>query len=210
MKILVTGNKGFIGQNLTKLLRSYADIEEILEYDKGNSFDELETFCFEADAVFHLAAVLRPETLSGFADNVDLTTRLLNNLKKAGNKCPVMFASSIQADLDNPYGRCKRIEEGKIIGYGQESGANTYVFRFPNLFGGMSRPNYTSVVATFCYNTVKGFPITVNNPAAQMKFAFVEDVLAEVISTVLENRQERANQTTRIEKYYPVGLGELA
>lgn len=210
MKILVTGSKGFIGQNLTKMLRERGEIEEILEYDKGNTYDELESFCREVDAVFHLAAVLRPESLSGFDDNVDLTTQLLDNLGNARNMCPVMFASSIQADLDNPYGRCKRIEESKIIEYGRESGANTYVFRFPNLFGSMSRPNYTSVIATFCYNTVKGLPITVNNPAAQMKFAFVEDVLGEVIDVVLGNRKAQANQITRIEKYYPVGLGELA
>lgn len=210
MKILVTGSKGFIGKNLIRILRKEGKAEEIIEYDLGNSFDELKGFCEKADAVFHLAAVLRPETLAGFDDNIDLTSRLLNDLKETGNKCPVMFASSIQADLDNPYGQCKRTEEGKIIQYGKEQGVHTYVFRFPNLFGTMSRPNYTSVVATFCHNTVKGLPITVNNPAAQMKFAFAETMLERVIRTVLADGAEEANRIITVDEYYTVGLGELA
>lgn len=210
MRVLVTGSQGFIGRNLIKDLENNETVIEIMKYDRENTFEELKEFCKRADAVFHLAAVLRPENLSGFDDNVDLTSRLMDYLKEAKNKCPVMFASSIQADMDNPYGKCKRIEEAKFIGYGITNNINAYIFRFPNLFGTMSRPNYTSVVATFCYNTVKGLPITVNNPAAQMKFAFIENVLDYVTSIVFENKSERANIILTFEDYYAVGLGELA
>lgn len=210
MRVLVTGSRGFIGRNLIRLLELDKSIEEIMAYDRNNSFDDLATFCLRADAVFHLAAVLRPQNLSGFDDNIDLTSRLIRYLEDAGNKCPVMFASSIQADLDNPYGKCKRLEEAKLIDYGNKSGVNVFVFRFPNLFGIMSRPNYTSVIATFCYNTIKGLPITVNNPAAQMKFAFIETVLEYVTSVVFNNQSNLANQITTFKNYYPVGLGELA
>ena len=210
MKVLVTGSRGFIGKNLINLLMKNTSIEEIMEYDRNCTFDELEKYCQKADAVFHLAAVLRPKSLGGFDDNIDLTSRLLEYLQKAHNKCAVMFASSIQATLDNPYAECKRIEESKLIDYGQNNETNVYIFRFPNLFGTMSRPNYTSVISTYCYNTVMGLPISVNNPAAQIKFAFVEDVLEYVTNVVFENSSALANAINEIEKYYPVGLGELS
>lgn len=210
MDILVTGSEGFIGKNLVHMLEQIPYVSAVLKYDRNNTFDELKNYCQYCDAVFHLAAVLRPKNLSEFDNNIDLTSCLLQSLKVANNKCPVMFASSIQADLDNPYGRCKRIEESRIIEYGEENGINSFIFRFPNLFGAMSRPNYTSVIATFCYNTVLGRPIVVNNPAAQMRFAFVDTVLENVIDTVIKNKSEFANKINTFEHYYPVGLGELA
>lgn len=210
MKVLVTGSNGFIGKNLINILTKDNSVDEIITYDRDNTFDELEYFCTQADAVFHLAAVLRPESLSGFDDNIDLTSRLIGYLKILNNKCPVMFASSIQAVLGNPYSECKRVEESKFIEYGKNNKVNTYIFRFPNLFGTMSKPNYTSVVATFCYNTVKGLPITVNNPAAQLKFAYIESILEYVTEIVLSNNATLSNNVIEIDKYYTVGLGELA
>lgn len=210
MKVLVTGSNGFIGKNLIGLLhRDYPDTK-VLRFDRDNTYDDLFDYCKEADAVFHLAAVLRPEHIEEFDNNIDLTSRLMSYLKNAGNKCPVMFASSIQADLDNPYGKCKRIEESKFLSYGIDCGVNAFVFRFPNLFGKMSKPNYTSVVATFCYNTVNGYPITINNPSTQVEFAFIETVLEYVIKTVFENDDKKANSINLIDDYYLVGLGELA
>ncbi len=210
MKVLITGSNGFIGRNLQKILKKHREVDEVMLYDRDSTFIELQEFCKRADCVFHLAAVLRPENLKEFDVNVDLTSRLLQNLKEEGNKCPVMFASSIQADLDNPYGECKRIEESKFIKYGKENNVNSYIFRFPNLFGTMSRPNYTSVVSTFCFNTVHGTPIIVNNPSVQIKFAFIETVLEDAIKIVFGNKPEASNQIIRIDKYYQVGLGELA
>lgn len=210
MKVLITGANGFIGKNLQSLLLNRDDIEELMLYDQSNSFDELDNYCKHADCVFHLAAVLRPENIKEFDVNVDLTLRLMQYLKVHNNKCPVMFASSIQAVLDNPYGKCKRIEERKFIDYGKENDVNAYVFRFPNLFGTMSRPNYTSVIATFCYNTALGLPITVNNPAVQMKFAYIETVLDDVIRIVTGNLSDYANRILEVNNHYNVGLGELA
>ena len=210
MRVLITGSNGFIGKNLIRLLEKTESVEEIMEYGRENSYEELEAFCTRADAVYHLAAGLRPKNLSGFDENIDLTSRVMQLLELAGNKCPIMFASSIQADLDNPYGQCKRIEEDKFIEYGQRNQVNTYIFRFPNLFGIMSRPNYTSVVSTFCFNTIKGLPIVVNDPAAKIKFAFIENALENVINIVLNNIPNGANRITTFKDFYLVGIGELA
>lgn len=210
MNILITGSKGFIGRNLVKLLKKDNPTDVIMEFDKENTLDELAGFCEKADVVFHLAAVVRPNTAEEYINNVDLTSTLLDFIKKNNRKCSIMFSSSIQADLDNPYGQSKRIEEQTIINYGKKNGINTYIFRFPNLFGPMSRPNYTSVVATFCYNTIKGLPITVNNPSLQMKFAYVLDVVDQVTKIVLSNKKTDANRIITIDRYYTVGLGEIA
>lgn len=209
MKILITGSKGFIGKNLKKILSSSDYADKIFEYDKDNTLDELENYCSEAEIVFHLAAILRPSNEIEFENNISLTERIIKYLKKYKNRCPIMFASSIQATLNNPYAECKRTEERKLIEYGKKNGVNVFVFRFPNLFGTMSRPNYTSVVATFCYNTIKEKPIIVNNPSVQMKFAFVENVLNYVCYILFNNMTEKANQIIDIEDYYCVGLGEL-
>lgn len=210
MKALITGSNGFLGKNLKKILQKFSAVEEILEYNRSNTLVELNEFSKNADIVFHLAAVLRPENSSGFYDNIELTSCLINYLENNRNKCPVMFASSTQAVLDNPYGQCKRIEETKFIEYGKKNDINVYIFRFPNIFGTMSRPNYTSVIATFCYNTINGLPIRINDPATRINFAFAETVLEDVINTVIANNPEIANKIINLDNTYSVGLGELA
>lgn len=209
MNVLITGSKGFIGRNLVEILKDDHQICSIMEFDKENTLEELYDFVSKADAVFHFAAVVRPATVDGYNENISITSRLLEYLKKIGNKCPVMFASSIQAELDNPYGKSKRDEEQIIINYGIDNNVNTYVFRFPNLFGKMCRPNYTSVVATFCYSTIKGLPITVNNPATRIRFAYIEDVLKNVCRIVFAQTNENANKINNVNDFYSVGLGEL-
>lgn len=210
MNILITGSKGFIGRNLVKLLKKDYPTEVIMEFDKENTLDELASFCEKADVVFHLAAVVRPKMAIEYNNNVDLTSTLLDFIKKNKRKCSIMFSSSIQAELDNPYGQTKRIEEKKIIDFGNRNNVKTYVFRFPNLFGTMSRPNYTSVISTFCYNTIKGEPLIVNNPAAIIKFAFIEKVLSRVVKTVFSYDSLEANTIISFNNCYQVGLGELA
>lgn len=210
MRVLVTGSDGFVGKNLIVQLEKERNVEEIMQYDLQNSFDDLKKYCAIADAIFHLAAIVRPDNPDQWSGNINLTTRLLEYQQNAGNKSPIMFASSIQAELDNPYGRCKRAEESAIIKYGKNNGVNTFVFRFPNLFGTMSRPNYTSVVATFCYNTIKGLPITISDPANEVQFAFVESVLERVVKEVIANRYDNANRIIEVQDCYPVRLGELA
>lgn len=208
MNVLITGSKGFIGRNLVKILKDNSQMS-VMEFDKENTLEDLHGFVSKANAVFHFAAVVRPSSIDGYEENISITNCLLGYLKETGNKCPVMFASSIQAELDNPYGQSKRDEEQIIINYGIENNVNAYVFRFPNLFGKMCRPNYTSVVATFCFNTVKGLPITINNPATMMRFVYIEDVLKDICKIVFAQKKENANKINNITDYYSVGLGEL-
>lgn len=209
MNILITGSKGFVGQNLIILLKSkYKDIN-LLEFDLNNTITELEQYCKKADRIFHLAAIQRPNNPKDFSNNVDLTRQILFFLQLHSNHCPIMFSSSIQAELDNEYGISKRQEELTILNFGKSFGSNTYIFRFPNMFGIMSRPNYTSVVSTFCYNTSHGIPITINDPSSNLKIAFVEDVL-NLVQDIVINDKDKMPQIIQYEMYTTITLGELA
>ena len=209
MKVLITGYDGFVGKNLINTLKRKHSVDELLLYNRKNSFDDLNLFCNQADVVFHLAAAVRPEARTGYEDNIELTNRLIDCLAKNENKCPIMFASSIQAKDNNPYGISKRSEESNLISYGVKNDIKIYIFRFPNLFGKMSKPNYTSVISTFCYNTIMGMPITINDSGTMINFAFVEDVLDEVTDIVLDKKQKSADYI-EFDDCYLVGLGELA
>ena len=168
MKILITGAAGFVGRNLVENLKNIRDgknrtrpaikINQIFEYDLGNTQEELDTWCAEADFVFNLAGVNRPKDPAEFRmGNFGFASTLLDTLKKHGNKCPVMLFSSLQATLagrfgTSEYGLSKRDGEELFFRYAQETGATVYVYRFPNLVGKWVRPNYNSAVGTFCNN----------------------------------------------------------
>ena len=165
MKILVTGAKGFVGKNLVAQLynikegkaRFYDDvkIDTIYEYDIDSTEEELDAFCKDADFVFNLAGVNRPKEQSEFMEeNFGFASTLLDTLKKHGNYCPVMLSSSIQATLqgrfgESEYGKSKKAGEELFFNYSKETSAKVLVYRFPNLFGKWSKPNYNSAVATF-------------------------------------------------------------
>ena len=179
MNILITGARGFVGRNLASQLRNvregkarwYAPVEisEIFEYDIDSRPEELDDYCRRADFVFNLAGVNRPKDEAEFmAGNFGFASTLLDGLRRAGNRCPVMLSSSIQAALDNPYGRSKRAGEELFFRYGRETGARVLVYRFANLFGKWCRPNYNSVVATFCHNTANGLPLRVDDPSKEL------------------------------------------
>jgi len=189
MKVLITGAGGFIGRNLiAELGNQTAGDHEILFYDVDTPEEKLEAFCAEAGFVFHLAGVNRPEDPAEFMKgNFGFTSLLLDALKKAGNKCPVMLSSSIQAALDNPYGESKRAGEELLLEYGRETGAPVYVYRFPNVFGKWCRPNYNSAVATFCHNLNRGLPITVNDPKSVVHLVYIDDVVKELVRLLAEN-----------------------
>lgn len=210
MNILITGYKGFIGKNLIEILNNNNPNNNLLLFDKDNSEKELMNMCKKCDVVFHLAAIIRPTVPADYDINISLTSKLLRYLVIMKNTCPVMFASSIQVFFDNPYAECKRIEEQMILDYGSQNNIPTYIFRFPNLFGKYSRPNYTSVISTFCYNTSHNLPITVNNPSTYIHFAYVQDILTEVIHTVLINSNSMNGAIIDFDTYSTVSLGELA
>lgn len=181
MKILVTGSKGFIGKNLISELtnRGYT---EIYSYDKNSDSSSLENYCKNADFIFHLAGVNRPKNESEFMEgNFDLTSNILKLLKKHNNKCPIMLPSSIQAELSNPYGKSKKAGEELLFNYGLETGSKVLVYRFPNVFGKWSQPNYNSVIATFSYNVSRNIPIVINDPEVMLNLVYIDDVVDELI-----------------------------
>lgn len=184
MKILVTGAKGFIGKNLIAELKNRG-YETIFEVDTDTTDADLNEYCNEAEFVFHLAGVNRPENDDEFMEgNFGFTSVLLNKLREAENLAPVLITSSTQACLDNAYGRSKKAGEELMFSYSRQTGADVYVYRLTNVFGKWSRPNYNSVVATFCNNIAAGLPIKVNDPSVVMKLIYIDDVVDEFIAAM--------------------------
>ncbi|MEG9429774.1 MAG: capsular polysaccharide biosynthesis protein CapF [Christensenellaceae bacterium] len=206
MKVLVTGAKGFVGKNLCENLKNVRDkkdktrpdlkIEEIYEYDIDSAESQLEEYCKNADFVFNLAGVNRPESQEEFMQgNFGFAGKLLETLKKHNNNCPVMLSSSIQATLigryDGEYGRSKKAGEDLFFDYAKETGAKVLVYRFPNLFGKWCRPNYNSAVATFCHNIANDLPITVNDRNTELELLYIDDLVEEMLNA-LEGKEHRA------------------
>lgn len=199
MKILVTGAHGFVGKNLCAQLNNIKDgkarnypvtVSQVMEYDLDTDPALLDGFCAQADFVFNLAGVNRPKDQSEFMQgNFGFASTLLDTLKKHGNTCPVMLSSSIQATLigrygTSDYGKSKLAGEELFFDYAQETGAKVLVYRFPNLFGKWCRPNYNSVVATFCHNIAHDLPIQVNDPSVQLEMLYIDDLVEEMIAAL--------------------------
>ena len=219
MKILVTGAKGFVGRNLCASLKNIRDgkdktrqgltVSAVFECDIDTSGTELEGFCRDADFVFNLAGVNRPENPEEFTEgNCNFAGKLLNMLKKYGNTCPVMNASSIQAEADNDYGRSKKAGEELFFAYGRETGARVLVYRFPNLFGKWCRPNYNSAVATFCHNIARDLPVTVNSRDTLLTLCYIDDVTEELISALC-GAENKDGEYCRVLPEHKVTLGEI-
>lgn len=220
MKLLVTGSKGFVGKNLIAQLnnirtgkdKTYNICEniEIFEYDVDTDKSLLTEYCNECDFVFNLAGVNRPTNQEDFMNgNFGFASLLLETLKKCNNDCPVMISSSIQAALDNPYGKSKKAGEDLLFSYSKETGANVYVYRFPNLFGKWCKSNYNSVVATFCNNIAKGLPVTVNDRNTTMNLAYIDDVVDELINALLGNANIQSDGYCYVKTVHKVTLGEI-
>lgn len=206
MNILVTGANGFVGRNLVENLKTIRDgknrtrpnihIQEIYEYDIASTPEQLDEYCAGADFVFNLAGVNRPKDPEEFRrGNFGFASTLLGTLKRHGNTCPVMLASSIQATLEgrfgtSEYGLSKRAGEELFFDYADETGAKVLVYRFPNLAGKWVRPNYNSAVGTFCHNIANGLPITVNDPGVELELLFIDDLLEELFDA-LEGKEHR-------------------
>ena len=200
MNILITGAAGFVGKNLAAALhclqngtdrtRPNLSVDRLYLYDKDSPAELLEEGCQNADFVFNLAGVNRPQDSREFMEgNFGFASTLLDTLKKYHNTCPVMLSSSIQATLigryaDGDYGRSKKAGEDLFFRYAQETGARVLVYRFPNLFGKWCRPNYNSVVATFCNNYAHDLPIQVNDPAVRLEMLYIDDLVAEMLDAL--------------------------
>lgn len=200
MNILITGAAGFVGKNLTAALhclqngtdrtRPNLSVDRLYLYDKDSPAELLEEGCQNADFVFNLAGVNRPQDSREFMEgNFGFASTLLDTLKKYHNTCPVMLSSSIQATLigryaDGDYGKSKKAGEDLFFRYAQETGARVLVYRFPNLFGKWCRPNYNSVVATFCNNYAHDLPIQVNDPTVRLEMLYIDDLVTEMLDAL--------------------------
>ena len=223
MNILITGAAGFVGRNLTESLKAIRDgkdrrfpelkIEKLWLYDVDSDPEILEEGCREADFVFHLAGVNRPKDPAEFmAGNFGFSSLLLDKLKQYGNNCPVMLSSSIQATCqgryDGPYGQSKRAGEELFFSYGRETGAEVLVYRFVNLFGKWCRPNYNSVVATFCHNYAHDLPISVSDPGVQLELCYIDDLVGEMVDA-LRGQAHRDGDFCVVPTSHSVTLGQI-
>lgn len=205
----MTGASGFVGKNLVQSLRLLSNYE-VFEYTRASTVEELENYTKEADFVFHIAGVNRPDNEAEFMKgNYGLTSELLESLIKHDNKAPILMTSSIQAELDNPYGKSKLAGEQLVQAYGTEHDVPTYIYRLPNLFGKWSKPNYNSVVATFCYNIASDKGITVNNPDADLTLAYIDDVVKELFNA-LKGKANLVEGYGAVTVVHDIKLGQLA
>ncbi len=209
--ILITGAKGFIGRNLAAHLRVRDDVL-LREFDLGNTDSELREWLADADTVFHLAGINRPEKVEEFTTgNVGLTKKLCSALVEAGKTPQIILTSSIQATLDNPYGQSKRQAEQVLLQFATETGATVSIFRLKNVFGKWCRPNYNSVVATFCHNTAHDLPCQISDPDHEIDLVHVDDVVAALIRQVDEPMAfEGGYSPIDLIPSYQISLGDLA
>ena len=219
MKILITGANGFVGKNLVAQLeniklgkaRNY-DLSNdltIYKYDIDTPPELLDVYTKDCDFVFHLAGVNRPKDEKEFMEgNFGFTSVLLDKLKENNNKAPVLITSSIQAALDNPYGRSKKAGEDLMFEYGKSNNVKVLVYRLPNVFGKWCRPNYNSAVATFCNNIANDLDITVNDPEVVMNLVYIDDVVDEFIAALMGN-ENKDGEYCGIPTVHTIKLGEI-
>ena len=209
MKVLVTGAKGFIGKNLIAQLERREDIE-VYPCDVDTPVEMLQAWCRECDFVYNLAGVNRPQTEVEFmVGNYGFASNLVELLEKSGNICPIMNASSIQATLDNPYGKSKKAGEDMMLAYGERTGAEIYIYRFPNVFGKWCRPNYNSAVATFCHNIAYDLPVQVNDRNTLMHLVYIDDVVSELLGALRGMPHRDENGYCYVPQVHDVTLGEI-
>lgn len=201
MKILITGAKGFVGKNLVASLKNIRDgkdktrdiiLENIYEYDLDTNPSLLEMYCKDCDIVYNFAGVNRPQNEEEFMKgNFGFSSTLLETLKKNNNKCPIVLSSSIQATLhgrykDSEYGKSKLAGEELFFDYAKENKTKVYIYRFPNLFGKWCKPNYNSVIATFCYNYANDLPIKINDSSVELELLYIDDLVNEMLDILVD------------------------
>lgn len=221
MKILITGSKGFVGQNLIQTLetiregkcRTYNMTRNIViySYDVSSTFDELEKYTSDCDAVVHLAGINRPVDINEFyKGNLCFTETLCQMLKKSNNKCPIIVSSSIHAERDSDYGKSKKQGENYLLKFREEQGNPIYIYRFANLFGKWCKPNYNSVVATWCHNIAHGLDIQIDNPNAVVTLCYIDDVVEEIINCLVKQPSLKQGDYYGVPTVYQVSLRQLS
>ncbi len=208
MKVLVTGANGFIGKNLVLLLREQAGTE-VLTYVRGQDDAELLEALGQCDAVVHLAGENRPADVQAFADvNTGLTERICLGLRALGKKNPLILASSAQAEIDNPYGRSKLAAEKVVQALANFHGNPVAIYRLPGVFGKWGKPNYNSVVATFCHNKAHDLPVQINDANARVRLVYVDDVVTAMLGQLAAEWTGCVQPV--VEPEYTITLGELS
>jgi len=209
MKVLVTGANGFIGKNLCLELKNKGF--EVLPFDLDKTKENLKRFLDVADYIIHLAGINRPMSKEEFYDgNANFTLRLIELLKASNRIIPIIFSSSTQAELDNDYGKSKRMAEDCLFSFMEETGNPVRIYRLTNVFGKWCKPNYNSVVATFCHSIANNLPIEIRDENYEVKLVYVDDVVKEFIKRLNEPQTGR-NRV--LEEVYPmevISLGRLA
>lgn len=205
MKILITGSNGFIGKNLSLILKE--NHFEVFEYDINNSDDELIYFIKECDFIVHLAGVNRADDINKIYDgNVNIAKKIIDLVNKYNKDVKIIVSSSVQASLDNPYGKAKKEVEDLFI----NSLLNVYIYRLSNVFGKWCRPNYNSVCATFCYNIAHDLPIRIDDEKKIIHFNYIDDICYEFIDVIKSNKNPIKNNILKINKTYDCSLKNLA
>ena len=209
MKVLITGAGGFLGRHLTTALQELKEIT-LLKCYHDTSEALLYSYLSECDFIFHLAGVNRPLKEEEFMEgNTEFTGKITDYLKLCKKKCPVLYASSIHAEGNTPYGISKRKAENILFDYQNITGGQVYIYRLPNIFGAGARPNYNSVVATFCYNISHGLPITIHNSSTKLTLCYIEDVIEEFLQ-VLQEKEYQVVKFYSIKNEYEINLSVLA
>lgn len=207
MKVIITGSNGFIGKNLVSHIQEIPDID-IIRFDKDDSFDLIRDNIKDTSFVFHLAGVNRPKDSKEFYEgNFDLTKELVDLINESNPNCKLMISSSIQASLDNEYGKSKRLAED----YVRDNIKNSYIFRFHNVFGKWCKPNYNSVIATFCYNVARDLDIRVDDPNKELELIYIDDICYSLISLLKSDMDslECKDGIYYINPRYKVTLGRI-
>lgn len=205
MRVLITGPNGFVGKNLIVHLKEHQDVE-ILTFGRSDDLKVLGERVAQADFIFHLAGVNRPQDPAEFGQgNTELTVELCKAIEASGRQIPVAYTSSSQAALDNPYGASKRGAEEALQRLAQQHGSPVHVLRLPNVFGKWARPNYNSAVATFCHNIARDLPIQINDPAAVITLVYIDDVIAHFLA-LMAGEEASAD----VQPQYRVSVGEIA
>ena len=206
MKILVTGANGFVAQNLIIHLKEKK--HEVLSFTRQDDPNLLSHFISQADFIFHLAGVNRPENTLDFEQNFDLTKEICLHLRRLGRLVPVVFSSSTQVGVDSAYGMSKKMAEDELLNLFEQQGTPLYIFRLPNVFGKWCRPNYNSAIATFCHNTANNLPISIHNADVILRCVYIDDVIRRFLQCLTETVVE--DNFFHVDPVYQSTVGEVA